>query len=105
MAVELPPGSHDARPYRDGVVFNDSEAGVLRYSGRGEGDEDRALQVPEHASFPRGLYQLAETMFASGSSPATLSVHDLAANETLLAVQLTDDERTSIHSIANWPYD
>ena len=31
MSAELPPGSHNARPFRDGVLFNDSEAHVLRY--------------------------------------------------------------------------
>ena len=30
---ELPPGTHNARPFRDGVLFNDSDADVLRYSG------------------------------------------------------------------------
>ncbi len=37
MAVELPPGTHNARPFRDGVLFNDTEANALRYAGRGEG--------------------------------------------------------------------
>ena len=105
MAVELPPDARDARPYRDGVLFNDTEAGCLRYSGRGEGDEDRAFHLPQQTSFARGVCQLAETVFAAGASPATINVYDLAANETLLSVQLTDDERTSIHTIAAWPYD
>ena len=26
MSVELPPGTHNARPFRDGVLFNDTEA-------------------------------------------------------------------------------
>ena len=47
MAVELPPGTHNARPFRDGVLFNDTEASLLRYSGR-EGREDRALSVPRY---------------------------------------------------------
>ena len=44
--LELPAGSHNARPWRDGVLFNDTEADALRYAGRGEGREDRALPVP-----------------------------------------------------------
>ena len=48
MAVELPPGTHNARPFRDGVLFNDTEADVLRYAGRGEGREDRAMRVPRY---------------------------------------------------------
>ena len=114
-AVELPPGSHNARPYRDGVLFNDSLAGELRYAGRGEGEEDRAMPVPHYydvlhrdhckdalanAGFARGLCQLSATTVAGGSSPAAISVHDLAGNQTLLSVRLSPDARSSIHSIA-----
>ncbi len=48
MAVELPPGTHNARPFRDGVLFNDTEANALRYAGRGDGREDRAMRVPTY---------------------------------------------------------
>jgi hypothetical protein len=109
----LPPGTHDARPFRDGVLFNDSLAGALRYSGRGEGEEDRAMPVPHYydvshrdwcndalanAGFARGLCQLSETVVAGGSSPAAVSLYDLAANRTLLSVRLSPDARSSIHS-------
>lgn len=119
-AVELPPGAHDARPYRDGVLFNDSLAGMLRYAGRGEGEEDRALPVPHFydvlnrdccddalatAGLARGLCQLRAGVVAGGSSPAAISVYDLAANRTLLSVRLSPDARSSIHSIAVWPFD
>ena len=36
MAVQMPPGTHNAQPFRDGVLFNDSNDDVLRYTGRGE---------------------------------------------------------------------
>ena len=119
-AVELPPGAHDARPYRDGVLFNDSLAGMLRYAGRGEGEEDRALPVPHFygvlnrdycddalatAGLARGLCQLRASVVAGGSSPAAISVYDLAANRTLLSVRLSPDARSAIHSIAVWPFD
>ncbi len=32
--------THNAQPYRDGVLFNDSQDDVLRYTGRGEGEEE-----------------------------------------------------------------
>lgn len=122
IAVELPPGSHDARPFRDGVVFNDSLAGKLRYSGRGEGEEDRSMRVPEPASaalthqedcddelakagYARGLCVIDDRLVAGGSSPAAVSLYDLAANETLLSVRLLTDARTAIHSLAIWPWD
>jgi hypothetical protein len=102
MAVELPPNSHNARPFRDGVLFNDSLGGTLRYTGRGEGEEDRAMPT---ASLPRGLCVIGGAVVAGGSSPAAISVYDLAANERVLAVQISDDAQTSIHSIAVWPFD
>lgn len=122
IVIELPPGSHDAQPFRDGVLFNDSLAGALRYSGRGEGEEDRAMLVPKRryselqhkdrcndelaqAGFARGLCQVSDTIIAGGSSPAAISVYDLATNETLLSARLSNDARSAIHSVEVWPYD
>jgi len=42
---------------------------------------------------------------AGGSSPSTVSVYDLAANQRLLSVNLTMDIRNAIHGLAVWPYD
>lgn len=122
MAVELPPGTHNARPFRDGVLFNDTEANVLRYSGRGEGREDRAMPVPHYPEeqllnrnvdhsgmarqgFARGLAVLSDNVVAGGSSPSTISVYDLAKNELALSVNLTMDVRNAIHGLEVWPYD
>jgi len=122
MAVELPPGTHNARPFRDGVLFNDSEADALRYTGRGEGEEDRAFPVPQYdplelefmdadddgiarAGFARGLCVLSDRLVAGGSSPSTISVYDLAGNERLLSVSLTRDLRNAIHGLERWPFD
>jgi hypothetical protein len=121
MAVELPPGTHNARPYRDGVLFNDTEANVLRYAGRGDGREDRAMRVPTYPAesllnhemdqsgvarpgFARGLAVLSETLVAGGSSPSTVSVYDLPKNERVLAVNLTMDVRNAIHGLEVWPF-
>jgi hypothetical protein len=121
MAVELPAGARDARPFRDGVLFNDTEAGVLRYAGRGEGREDRAMPVPTYPAetllnqereasagsrqgFARGLAVLSETQVAGGSSPSTVTVYDLARNERLLSVNLTRDLRSAIQGLEVWPY-
>lgn len=121
MSAELPPGSHNARPFRDGVLFNDSEADVLRYAGRGEGMEDRAMRVPKYAAstlthagadssgiarqgFARGLCVLSDRIVAGGSSPSTVTVYDLAGNAQLLSVNLTMDVRNAIHGLEVWPY-
>jgi hypothetical protein len=121
MAAELPPGTHNARPFRDGVLFNDTEAGLLRYAGR-DGNEDRALSVPrypddklEHREldqssiarqgFARGLTVLSDSVVAGGSSPSTICVYDLAKNERVLSVNLTMDVRNAIHGLEVWPFD
>jgi hypothetical protein len=121
MAAELPAGSHNARPFRDGVLFNDTESDVLRYAGRGAGLEDRALRVPRYdpaqlqrkdldqsriarQGFARGLCVLTDTLVAGGSSPSTVSVYDLSANTRVLAVNLTLDVRNAIHGLEVWPY-
>jgi hypothetical protein len=122
MSVELPPGSHNAQPFRKGVLFNDSEAGALRYAGRGEGEDDRAIRVPSYdparlvnrdadgsgiarPGFARGLCVLSDVLVAGGSSPSTVAVHSLATRETALSVNLTMDVRNAIHGLEVWPYD
>ena len=120
MAVELPPGTHNARPFRDGVLFNDTEANALRYAGR-DGREDRAMSVPAYPAesllhrdmdhsglarqgFARGLAVLSDTLVAGGSSPSTVTVYDLARNVRALSVNLTMDVRNAIHGLEVWPY-
>ena len=121
MAVELPPGTHNAQPFRDGVLFNDSNYDVLRYTGRGEGAEDRAMAVPQYepeklehrdvgddsvarAGFARGLCVLSDRVVAGGSAPSTITLHDLAANKTLASVNLSMDVRNAIHGLEVWPF-
>lgn len=122
MAVELPPGTHNAQPFRDGVLFNDTEDDVLRYTGRGEGEDDRAMAVPsydasrithmesanEHTArpgFARGLCVLSDRVVAGGSSPSTVTFYDLAKNRILGSVNLSMDVRNAIHGLEPWPYD
>jgi hypothetical protein len=122
MAVELPANARDARPFRDGVLFNDSDAGALRYSGRGDSSEDRAIPVPAREpdeltnaeaiddgvvrnGFARGLCVISDRIVAGGSSPATVTLYDLATKQMLGSVDITRDARESLHSIACWPYD
>ncbi len=121
MAVELPEGTHNARPFRDGVLFNDTDADALRYTGRGEGLEDRAMRVPQYdpedlermecleegvvrPGFARGLCVLSDRLVAGGSSPSTIAIYDLAANESLGSVNLSMDVRNAIHSLEQWPF-
>jgi len=118
--VELPQGTHNAQPFRDGVLFNDSEDNVLRYTGRGEGEEDRAMAMPKYnpdklthktedqklarPGFARGLCPISSSVVAGGTSPSTVSLYDLAQNKILVSVQLSNDVRNAIHGLEVWPF-
>ncbi|MDE0756150.1 MAG: hypothetical protein OSB26_16025, partial [Woeseiaceae bacterium] len=120
MSVTLPEGTHNAHPYRDGVLFNDSNADAVRYASR-SGEEDRALKVPTYdiadienkgtdeasaarQGFARGLCLINDRIVAAGSSPSTISLHDLQESKTLLSVNLTMDIRSAIHGLEVWPF-
>jgi hypothetical protein len=120
MSVTLPEGTHNAQPYRDGVLFNDSEANAVRYASR-SGEEDRALKVPVYdladiedtgiddtevarQGFARGLCLINDRIVAAGSSPSTISLHDLQESKTLLSVNLSMDIRNAIHGLEVWPF-
>lgn len=122
MAVTLPEGTHNARPFRDGVLFNDTARDRLCYAGRGEGREDRALSVPKYEpselthtdlddsriarqGFARGLAVLSGRVVAGGSSPSTITLYDLQEAKRLMSVRLTTDVRNAIHGLEVWPFD
>lgn len=117
--VSLPEGVHNARPYADGVLFNDTRADAVRYVSRQQ--EERAVPVPRYEAaqlthtalddsriarqgFARGLCVLGDGLVAGGSSPSTVSVYDMAAGRRLRQVTLTLDVRNAIHGLAAWPY-
>lgn len=119
MLAELPRGAQDAQIFRNGIVFNDSHAGVLRYSGDDEGTEDRALEVPfyketDHESndsdatrqlkrgYARGLCILSDRVVAGGSTPAGVSLYDLRENRKLASVWFTKNVLEAINSIEAW---
>ncbi|MGH8034296.1 MAG: hypothetical protein ACREO9_03650 [Lysobacterales bacterium] len=121
MSAELPPGARNAQPFRQGVLFIDNEVHSLRYCGRRDETEDRALALPNfrhedllhkdtdlsgeaQAGFGRGLCVLNDRAVAVGVSPATIALYDLQENRQLFLFNLSSDVRTAIHSIAIWPY-
>jgi len=120
MSTTLPEGTHNAQPYRDGVLFNDSKADAVRYASR-SGEEDRALRIPTYdkndiethgiddtkvarQGFGRGLCVINDRVVAAGSSPSTISLYDLQESKTLLSVNLSMDIRNAIHGLEVWPF-
>lgn len=111
--VTLPRGVQNAQPWRDGVLFNDSEARVSRFITP---NSNRVFQVPTYpgsvadgdgksrAGFARGLCVLDESVFAVGSSPATITLHNLDTMKTTKSINFSTDQRHSIHSLVIWPF-
>lgn len=120
MLTEIPKGAQDVQVYRNGVVFNDSRAGVLRYSGDDDGAEDRAIPIPyfeasDHTAsesdesrmlsrgYGRGLCILSDVAVAGGSTPAGISLYNLRENRKMLTVRFTKDTREAVNDIVAWP--
>lgn len=120
QGVSLPLGTHNARPHRDGVLFNDTQGDVVRMVSRDGGE--RQFSVPKFESdklthqnfddsrtarqgFGRGLCAISDNLIAAGSSPSTITLHDLDSMQTTLSINLSMDIRSSIHGLEVWPFD
>ena len=117
--VELPPGTHNARLFRDGVIFNDTSANYMRYVTRD--GEERRFPFPMYDSeeiefagiddskvarqgFGRGLCVIDDRLVAAGSSPSTVTVFDLVSNQVVFSVNFSMDIRNAVHGLEVWPY-
>lgn len=116
--ASLPEGVHNARPFRDGVLFNDTEADVVRFATR---EREQVFPVPRfpaerlrhtdlderriaRQAFGRGLCVVDADRVAAGSSPSTIALHDLAAGCTRRIATLSFDVRNAIHGLEVWPF-
>jgi hypothetical protein len=117
----LPSGTHNARPYRDGVMFNDTVSDCVRFVARDE-QQARAFPIRKYAEekiqftgiddsrvarqgFGRGLCIYEDRFIVGGSSPSTISIYDIESGKTVGSVNLTMDIRNAIHGLVIWPYD
>lgn len=117
--ASLPQGTHNAQPYREGVLFNDTQADLVRYVSpttqwafpvpRYDEDELTHTDLDDtriaRQAFGRGLCPLEGGLIAAGSSPSTVALHDLDAGKTLQRVTLSYDIRNAIHGLEAWPWD
>jgi hypothetical protein len=115
----LPLQSHNARPFREGVLFNDTSSDAVRYVGSdGRNQAFRIKTYPEsevqffgiddskiaRQGFGRGLCPVDQRLIAGGSSPSTITLYDLEANQVVASVNLSMDIRNAIHGLEVWPY-
>ena len=116
----LPTGAHNARPYRDGLLFNDTESDCVRYASRdGQNQAFKIVTYDEadiemagiddskiaRQGFGRGLCPVGDRFVAGGSSPSTISLYDLETDQKVGAVNLTMDIRNAIHGLEPWPFE
>lgn len=116
----LPPGAHNARPWKQGVLFNDTAADCVRYvarDGRQQAYRIRRYSESEillagiddsniaRQAFGRGLCVAGDGLIVGGSSPSTVSIYDTGTGTTVGSVNLTMDIRNAIHGLEVWPYE
>jgi len=117
--LELPAGTHNARPFRDGVLFNDTAASHVRYVCR-DGTEQN-FPIPRYdpaalthtelgdekvarQGFGRGLCVIEEAIIAAGSSPSTVTLYDLETGSDITRVNFSMDIRNAVHGLEVWPF-
>jgi hypothetical protein len=104
---------HNARPYRDGLLFNDTASDCVRYvHADGHNQTFKIVTYDEiddtnvaRQGFGRGLCPAGERFVAGGSSPSTISLYDLEADQMVGSVNLSMDIRNTIHGLEPWPYE
>ena len=118
VVAPLPLGTHNAQPFRGGVLFNDTDSDSVKWVGHGR---QVSIPVPRYEetaltntdfdesglarqAFGRGLCPLSNTLVAGGSSPTTVSIYDLAAGAIVKSVNITMDIRNAAHGLALWPF-
>jgi len=115
----LPAGTHNAQPFQNGVLFNDTASDCVRFVPRTGGQRAFRIRTYEDAElefagvddskvarqgFGRGLCAINDRLIAAGSSPSTISIYDLVTGQTVASVNLTMDIRNAIHGLEVWPY-
>ena len=120
IVCNLPAGTHNGQPWRDGVLFNDTESDCVRYVSRD--GEEKAFKIRSYdeseiqfmgiddskiarQAFGRGLCPIDDRFVAGGSSPSTITLYDMEANLTVGSVNLSMDIRNAIHGLEKWPYE
>ena len=115
----LPSGTHNARPFNGGIIFNDTASDCLRIvprSGDGQAFKIRGYDPADiqfsgvddskiaRQAFGRGLCVIDDRFIAGGSSPSTVTLYDLQSKQMVASVNVTMDIRNAIHGLAVWPY-
>jgi hypothetical protein len=117
--ARLPRGTHNAHPFRDGILANHTASNQIAFMSRSgrvrksfpiavypKQELTNASLPADHArqAFGRGLCTWKERIVIGGSSPATVSAFDFDTGELLARVNVTMDVRNAIHGLEVWPF-
>lgn len=115
----VPLWTHNARPFRDGVLCNSTKEDAVAYLDL-QGKPLKSFPVPRYdealltnkpdgadvarQAFGRGLAVTPEGLIIASSSPSTVTVYDFDSGKVVKSMNLTMDVRNAPHGLAVWPY-
>jgi hypothetical protein len=118
--ARLPYWTHNAQPFRDGVLLNWSSKDQVALFNR-QGRLVHSIDVPRYdraslenadlprdfarESFARGLTTIGDRLVVGGSSPSTITLYDLDDERTIEAINVSMDVRNCVHGLEVWPFD
>jgi hypothetical protein len=115
----VPYGSHNARPFRGGVLFNHTATDRIAFASRNgrimrwfpvTTYDERLLvrsDLPSDRArpwFARGLAVLGDLVIG-GSSPGTVTLYGFEEGRTLRSLNVSMDVRNAIHGLEVWPFE
>jgi hypothetical protein len=117
--ARLPLGTHNAQPYRDGVLMHCTRLDAVRYAALDGGvieewelpaySEEQLLNndLPDdyaRQKFGRGLCLTTAGEIVAGSSPATVSVFEHGSPTSTMSLNLSMDVRNAVHGLELYPF-
>ena len=118
--ARIPYGSHNARPFREGVLLNHTATDRIAFLDRRGRvihvyplvtyDEAKLVNAglsrdQARPGFGRGLAVLDDGLILGGSSPATLTAYRFDPPGIVKSINLSMDVRNAIHGLAIWPFE
>lgn len=116
----VPEWTHNARPYRDGVLYNSTGEDAVCFADLA-GSVQKRFEIPTYdpaelthtdipgdfarQGFARGLIATDDGLIIAGSSPSTVTAWDFASGRRLASVNFGKDVRNAPHGLAVWPFD
>ncbi|MFX1453555.1 MAG: hypothetical protein ACFFCM_22180 [Promethearchaeota archaeon] len=112
-------GTHNLRPYNNGILLNDTNYELVTYKDR-YGKIVESFQIIAYdkkellnahlpynyakQSFGRGLCITSDGLIIGGSSPATISIYQFGQKKAIKTIKLSNDMKNAIHGLEIWPF-